>query len=447
MEGGEGGFGSEGAASTASATSVLSASMEDLASTSSPELASSEMSVEGAADPAADAAEGGGAARIAVPAGMAAEPGATGAAGRGVAPEDGRREAEERPEGDDPAPACAVAPEDMLRMIDELSIENRPLVAGDTWYVVDASWWRAWESHCKSGGRGRGVRRIDNSLLLDSHGLLIRHLQEFTDFRVVPADAWARLHGWFGGGPELPRYVVRKRAGYGNAVSLAVDLHPIKVLLFESPKAAQLSRALAISRHATVGELLDRVASEFGFEPFSFRLWDFFRRRRGSQFSDRAESIFDARIHDGDEILIERRGENGIWALSEDSAAEADAPDASTAAPHVPGACGLQNVGNTCFMNSGLQCLSNTAPLTDYFLSGRFVADVNEGNPLGMKGEIARAYHRLIAALWSGRNTVHTPRGFKDSLEMFAPQFSGYQQHDSQELLAFLLDRLHEDLN
>ena len=35
----------------------------------------------------------------------------------------------------------------------------------------------------------------------------------------------------------------------------------------------------------------------------------------------------------------------------------------------------------------------------------------------------------------------------KSRLEAFAPQFSGYQQHDSQELLAFLLDGLHEDLN
>lgn len=29
----------------------------------------------------------------------------------------------------------------------------------------------------------------------------------------------------------------------------------------------------------------------------------------------------------------------------------------------------------------------------------------------------------------------------------FAPQFSGYNQHDAQELMAFLLDGLHEDLN
>ncbi len=36
---------------------------------------------------------------------------------------------------------------------------------------------------------------------------------------------------------------------------------------------------------------------------------------------------------------------------------------------------------------------------------------------------------------------------FKQVVGKFAPQFSGYQQHDSQELLAFLLDGLHEDLN
>lgn len=40
-----------------------------------------------------------------------------------------------------------------------------------------------------------------------------------------------------------------------------------------------------------------------------------------------------------------------------------------------------------------------------------------------------------------------SPRAFKSKIAQFAPQFSGYQQHDSQEFLAFLLDGLHEDIN
>ena len=39
------------------------------------------------------------------------------------------------------------------------------------------------------------------------------------------------------------------------------------------------------------------------------------------------------------------------------------------------------------------------------------------------------------------------PREFKSTVGRFGPSFSGYQQQDSQEFLAFLLDGMHEDLN
>ena len=55
----------------------------------------------------------------------------------------------------------------------------------------------------------------------------------------------------------------------------------------------------------------------------------------------------------------------------------------------------------------------------------------------------------LLHRIWARDSTVtsYAPREFKSQLQRFAPQFSGYQQHDSQELVAFLLDGLHEDLN
>ncbi|BGP41272.1 hypothetical protein JCM10449v2_005249 [Rhodotorula kratochvilovae] len=98
-------------------------------------------------------------------------------------------------------------------------------------------------------------------------------------------------------------------------------------------------------------------------------------------------------------------------------------------------------------MNSAIQCMSNTKELQEYFLSGVYRSELNPDNPLGMRGQVAEAFGQLIERLWHGSGSSVAPREFKQALARFAPQFSGYGQQDSQELLAFLLDGTHEDLN
>lgn len=100
-------------------------------------------------------------------------------------------------------------------------------------------------------------------------------------------------------------------------------------------------------------------------------------------------------------------------------------------------------------MNSAIQCLVHTPELMEYFLTGVYQEELNPDNPLGMHGQVAQAFGALLMRLWDREATMssYTPREFKQTLQRFAPQFSGYQQHDSQELIAFLLDGLHEDLN
>eukprot|EP00299_Pterocystis_sp_00344_P019385 c9622_g2_i1.p1 GENE.c9622_g2_i1~~c9622_g2_i1.p1 ORF type:complete len:861 (-),score=224.95 c9622_g2_i1:116-2350(-) len=98
-------------------------------------------------------------------------------------------------------------------------------------------------------------------------------------------------------------------------------------------------------------------------------------------------------------------------------------------------------------MSAGIQCLSHTKELVSHFLDDKYVSELNRDNPLGMQGQIAEQFAKLVKALWSGKFSHVVPREFKATLEKFAPQFVGTMQHDSQELLAFLLDGLHEDLN
>ncbi|KAI9256600.1 hypothetical protein BDA99DRAFT_516870 [Phascolomyces articulosus] len=130
------------------------------------------------------------------------------------------------------------------------------------------------------------------------------------------------------------------------------------------------------------------------------------------------------------------------------SKSDGDIDDEIEQAPeYEPGHCGLMNMGNTCYMNSALQCLSNTASLTQYFLEEKYKGELNRDNPLGMHGELAEAYGDLIKDMWSGRFSSLAPRHFKYTISRFNSTFLGYRQHDSQELLSFLLDGLHEDLN
>eukprot|EP00347_Sterkiella_histriomuscorum_P018454 403345455 len=110
------------------------------------------------------------------------------------------------------------------------------------------------------------------------------------------------------------------------------------------------------------------------------------------------------------------------------------------------GKVGLGNLGNTCYMNSSLQCLSNCYELTRYFLDERFKEDLNVDNPLGTSGRLVQAYAKLLNEMWNQEDSVVRPHMFKRILGEYAQQFQGFGQHDSQECINSILDLLSEDL-
>ncbi|XP_010959323.2 ubiquitin carboxyl-terminal hydrolase 31 [Camelus bactrianus] len=129
---------------------------------------------------------------------------------------------------------------------------------------------------------------------------------------------------------------------------------------------------------------------------------------------------------------------------------------AAAAAEPVPGVTGLRNHGNTCFMNATLQCLSNTELFAEYLALGQYRAGRPEPSPdpeqpagrgAQGQGEVTEQLAHLVRALWTLEYTPQHSRDFKSIVSKNALQYRGNSQHDAQEFLLWLLDRVHEDLN
>ena len=101
---------------------------------------------------------------------------------------------------------------------------------------------------------------------------------------------------------------------------------------------------------------------------------------------------------------------------------------------------GLNNIGATCYMNATLQCLSNTDKLTNYFL--------NKYKPNNNK-IISNEYYEVIKNLWNRNNNhgSYSPNDFKIKLSEENPLFAGIAANDSKDLITFLIERFHKELN
>ena len=107
------------------------------------------------------------------------------------------------------------------------------------------------------------------------------------------------------------------------------------------------------------------------------------------------------------------------------------------------GLTGLSNLGNTCFMNTTLQCLSHTYPFSDFLNKKEYK------NKLNRKPEslILMEWDKLREMMWS-ENCIISPGGFLSGVQKVAKikdkdLFTGYAQNDLPEFLGFIVDCFH----
>ncbi|CAI0409500.1 unnamed protein product [Linum tenue] len=105
---------------------------------------------------------------------------------------------------------------------------------------------------------------------------------------------------------------------------------------------------------------------------------------------------------------------------------------------------GLRNLGNTCYLNSVLQCLTYTPPLANFCLRLQHSSHCDSGSNGLLKRECPFCIleKRIAQSLSSGVN-LDAPLKILSCLRIYAEHFRRGRQEDAHEFLRYVIDACH----
>lgn len=326
----------------------------------------------------------------------------------------------------------------------------------EKYYIMNIFWWSKWVSYIRRE-RVLEIQQpgpIDNRMLLMNDEQRLRSgLTPGKEFIILSMQMWEQLVLWYGGGPEISRTIIHTREH-----TYELELYPIMIhmcVCLEDGEISAVMEELLCSKIQTVENIKKRMCMIIQVDIKKCRLWHL------SEDGDNEVLLSDEQVtieelNSGEEItlMLETISPQGTFIREQVRKTRGKkkkgmirALRTETGESESANIVGLENMGNTCYMNSALQSIRCVPQLTQYFVSGAYKRDINYNSVNGAHGKLAEAFGDLISSMSSGRMRVVEPKGFRRVFTEWANDFDGFVQHDSQEFLSTLLDGLNEDLN
>ncbi|KAK8897463.1 hypothetical protein M9Y10_015413 [Tritrichomonas musculus] len=374
-------------------------------------------------------------------------------------------------------------------------IEKESFAIGEKVCPISTLWFQKWKQQVNYNNSieptPTKMGPIDNSKII-SDGKLKQNLVENYDYCLIHKESYDLLQKWYSGGPTVELDVISNSKGRPAVVTKFIILK-INYKKEEKP--------LEVHKYMKISEIHQKAREMFAIpETTATRLLDFFSQIVGFEFKD-DKYLDNYPIISNEQILLDYKidpqtdkleepsksssentekdkkeeddqkqfkkedaqkqvkkdeiNEETLWysySLKKQNKTNSNLNTITVFSPSTSrnyiGISGFQNLGNTCFFNSGTQCLMHTFPLVSKFvLNDDWQFDLNLTNKIGMKGELAKTFASLAKEVWNGGYQTIAPSNLKYVIGRFRDTFAGYDQQDSHELIYAMLDGIHEDLN
>lgn len=322
--------------------------------------------------------------------------------------------------------------DEQRRRVKEL-MSTTQLTVGQNAYLVSLKWFSEFKriiGYDNESPVEQEIPKIDNSALMRNDRLR-RDIVEGVDYIIVTKPTWHQLKQYYGGGPDIGVHVAYNPLKKQNvAITKNIGIY----VLYKG----QL-KLFPVTTYENVKYLKDEALKCFETTDKSLDLYEYYNNTIGEKLLD-DKLLCEYSVTNNQKLMlstgaVQKSEESGLFSFFQSNVS------------CTPGTTGLNNIGNTCFLNSTLQCLMHIEPLIKYFLKTQWQMEISQSNPLSNNGELATAFFKLLQISQSGKSLTYTPSDMRKAIIRHAPNFDGYAQQDAHEVLLYILDGIHEDLN